>query len=237
MTTHPDALALLAAILADPADDLPRLAYADWCEEQGDDARAEFIRCQIALAASDRALANHGGPGDPFPPGYLIFSKRTAVARRERELLLTHWPEWVPRLSPDRSYEVILSDRWTYGGTPAVLFRRGFVAEAHCPLGIWLANGAEIAGRHPVTRVEATDRKPHVYQPSLLPAEKWHTWFRGEHPGDALASCCLPEDVWGMLARHPEYTAYGNWADFPSPATALDALSDALIAWAKSAGR
>jgi uncharacterized protein (TIGR02996 family) len=42
--------ALLAAILDSPDDDLPRLAYADWLEEQGELDRAGFIRMQIDLA-------------------------------------------------------------------------------------------------------------------------------------------------------------------------------------------
>ena len=42
-----DARALLAAIVADPADDTARLAYADCIEENGNSARAEFIRLQI----------------------------------------------------------------------------------------------------------------------------------------------------------------------------------------------
>src|SRR4029450_6355483 len=44
---------LLQAILADPDDDAVRLVYADWLEESGrtaeEQARAEFIRLQIAL--------------------------------------------------------------------------------------------------------------------------------------------------------------------------------------------
>lgn len=40
--------ALLAAILDDPADDLPRLALADWCEENGDMGRARFVRESMA---------------------------------------------------------------------------------------------------------------------------------------------------------------------------------------------
>jgi uncharacterized protein (TIGR02996 family) len=39
--------ALYEAILANPADDLPRLVYADWLEEHGDAERSEFIRAQI----------------------------------------------------------------------------------------------------------------------------------------------------------------------------------------------
>lgn len=39
---------ILAAILANPDDDLPRLAYADWCEENGNLVHAHFIRAQLA---------------------------------------------------------------------------------------------------------------------------------------------------------------------------------------------
>src|SRR6185369_6554512 len=39
--------ALLDAVLANPADDLPRLVYADALEEAGDGERAEFIRRQV----------------------------------------------------------------------------------------------------------------------------------------------------------------------------------------------
>ena len=45
-----DTMALLEAIRASPDDDAPRLVYADWLEEHGDQPRAEFIRVQCALA-------------------------------------------------------------------------------------------------------------------------------------------------------------------------------------------
>jgi uncharacterized protein (TIGR02996 family) len=45
--THEDAF--LQAILESPDDDTPRLIYADWLDEHGDPARAEFIRVQCRL--------------------------------------------------------------------------------------------------------------------------------------------------------------------------------------------
>jgi uncharacterized protein (TIGR02996 family) len=42
--------ALLAAICADPDDDAPRLVYADWLQEHGDEEQAEFIRESIKLS-------------------------------------------------------------------------------------------------------------------------------------------------------------------------------------------
>ena len=51
MTTTDDAF--LAAITADPADDGPRLVWADWLDasdDPADRARADLVRTQCALA-------------------------------------------------------------------------------------------------------------------------------------------------------------------------------------------
>lgn len=50
MTPSLERDALLAAVLANPDDDLPRLVFADWLDENGDPDEARFIRSQIALA-------------------------------------------------------------------------------------------------------------------------------------------------------------------------------------------
>lgn len=55
---------LRKAVLDDPDDDNPRLAYADWCGRQAEEptqARAEFIRTQIKIARTDREILNRGG--------------------------------------------------------------------------------------------------------------------------------------------------------------------------------
>lgn len=61
----------LAAINADLADDTPRLVFADWLQENGDEPRAQFIRLQCAAA--------RGGDG--------------AVAAEA--LRVAHWARWV----------------------------------------------------------------------------------------------------------------------------------------------
>ena len=84
-----DGDALFAAVLAEPDEDTPRLAYADWLDENGDPARAEFIRVQVALANT-----SEDDPG------------RDALAERERQLLSAHRATWAeallasPRLRP-----------------------------------------------------------------------------------------------------------------------------------------
>jgi uncharacterized protein (TIGR02996 family) len=54
-----DREALLLGIRTAPDDDLPRLAYADWLEENGDPDRAEYIRLQCRLAKLDSDEYDH----------------------------------------------------------------------------------------------------------------------------------------------------------------------------------
>lgn len=49
---------LVAAILAEPEDDALRLVYADWLEEHGEDAWAQFIRAGVAAADSHDMTLN-----------------------------------------------------------------------------------------------------------------------------------------------------------------------------------
>jgi uncharacterized protein (TIGR02996 family) len=70
--------AFLEAIRDDPDEDLHRLVYADWLDDQGDCDRAEFIRVQCALAT----LAED----DPT---------QAELEERERALLLAHEEEWL----------------------------------------------------------------------------------------------------------------------------------------------
>ena len=46
--------ALLSAIRETPDDDTPRLVFADWLQENGEEERAEFVRIQCQLASSKR---------------------------------------------------------------------------------------------------------------------------------------------------------------------------------------
>ena len=75
----------LAAIVARPADDEPRLVYADYLDETGqtrDAARAELVRVQIAL---------HRLPHED--------SRRPAIAERESELLESFRNSWAAPLA------------------------------------------------------------------------------------------------------------------------------------------
>src|SRR3982750_4314118 len=59
MTDHDP---LLAAIIADPDEDTPRLVFADWLDEHGEPERAEFIRVTIGGFRPNDLHATGGAP-------------------------------------------------------------------------------------------------------------------------------------------------------------------------------
>ncbi len=124
--------ALTAAVIASPADDLPRLVYADWCDENGQPERAEFIRVQCALARPD------GLPAD-----------RLADLRiREQTLLDVHGEAW---LAPLRGRGEPLFSPRTHGQ-----FHRGFVETVWMPAAEFLANADRLFERCPVRELRVT---------------------------------------------------------------------------------
>ena len=119
---------LLAAILRNPEDDLTRLIYADWLEEQGEEAYASFIRVQIYLARG------HGSAAE-----------RRQWERLQRELLGQYQEEWV---QPLRAILNVPAGEW--GGW---VFRRGFAEYFHLPAAVLLQHGAALAAQTPLRSI------------------------------------------------------------------------------------
>src|SRR5262245_546389 len=97
-----DRRALMAACIANPDEDTPRLALADWLQEHGDNhdqARAEFIRLQIQAAG--------------LPEGD---AARTAVEATAKTLEEQHRAVWLAALTA-----------LGWGDELRVPFRRGFL--------------------------------------------------------------------------------------------------------------
>jgi uncharacterized protein (TIGR02996 family) len=114
--------ALLRAIRDCPDDDTPRLVYADLVEEDGDAARGEFIRVQVALARTPET--------DPA---------RNALEDREHELLAENQARWLG-VPPD-------TDGLLYWR-----FARGFVEEVSATPNFMLNEGSDLCAANPVRR-------------------------------------------------------------------------------------
>jgi uncharacterized protein (TIGR02996 family) len=134
--------ALLAAIFAAPADDTPRLVYADWLEEHGEPEYAEFIRLQIACARQPNPV-----PRRPFE-------------RREREVWKKLKRKWRDLLAPPT---LVTKEQFRRG------FVSGS-AEGTCPIPAdrFLERSADLWPRLPLRDVELTPANGSVTFPAAL---------------------------------------------------------------------
>lgn len=136
--------AFLAAACASPDDDLPRLAYADYLDENGDGEQAKFIRWQM------------NSPSPAEPPVFLRLQPATlslnhggvrAGSMRLRDCLAhSPWQDQRLRLSgPARSVVVCNKSR-----TCGVVFHRGFVAAVWGSYVNFAPTVIRLLRRHPV---------------------------------------------------------------------------------------
>jgi uncharacterized protein (TIGR02996 family) len=225
-----DADALLAAVLAEPDDDGPRLVYADWLEEHGESARAEFVRTQLALTAyyHDMRFDPTGVCRGCRGTDRGRWCRECRLRRRERELLAAHRKRWLTEAAPPgvRCWQTGTEQGWALprhmgdGGEALVgvpvEFRRGFIEEVRCPLADWLAHGPAVVRRQPVTRVDVTDKSPFL-----------NGW--SEVRGAGALSWELPREVYRLLRGQ----SHGGTKRYESEAAARAALSAALISFAR----
>jgi uncharacterized protein (TIGR02996 family) len=196
---------LLREVLERPADDSPRLILADWLDERGDEARAEFIRVQCELSRGTPAWR--------------------ALRRRERELLggvgrrvldelrSTGWWPWT--LFP--------GDAGCPDG-PRVTFRRGFVDEVRLPCRQFLRQGvpAALFGSQPITRVELSDRAARESGPGAGP----QYYFCRVPPYCGAAGHDLPAALWDRLSGG---SSYGGQMIYRARGQAEEVLSAACV--------
>jgi uncharacterized protein (TIGR02996 family) len=143
----------IRAICASPDDDALRLVYADWLEEHGDPARADFIRLQCAVDATDA-----------FALG------RRALLRREWQAVRRHGERWN---RDDGLADVVAPDSlWHY--PPKTRFRRGFIDRAwFISPDAFLQAAPGLFTRAPVTGIS-------LGAPYTVTPEQW-AWFQNTY--------------------------------------------------------
>lgn len=156
----------LAYILEHPDDDTARLIYADHLEEQGEAARAEFIRLQVKIAADGieqhqcyqcycirRGLPHTNGPCKCSPEWKQM--RRIVLPADLKPIdLLAYFADWHP---VGQSYIV-------------GVFRRGFIDGVYCSVREWLIHSSEITATHPVSEVYFSPQRSDEAAPFALTA-------------------------------------------------------------------
>ena len=196
--------ALLRAVCADPADDTVRLAFADWCEENGEPDRAAFVLTQVELAKGPPAChCFMYGCDESFGDSEEVgcFKRWNRLRRRERELT-----------PGDRLYYA--TGPYDYVTVTPDCFRRGFVESVAVDGETWVRHGDGLLSAQPITVVRLTTL-PAVSHGSVgEPHRGRHCWFtaRRDKPvlwvpflqypdaGHPRAVAALLADYWPRVA-------------------------------------
>lgn len=153
MNATDERAAFLHAIRANPDDDTPRLVFADWLQEQGEERHACLIRSMCAHHR--REHRQHWGDyvrkhGEPL-----------LTPARARAMRLWLWDDLAIstlryRIT-DRTF--VISARWAESAPESprrVMVRRGMVDEVHWPMSDLLVFGDGVFAEHPVRKVRLT---------------------------------------------------------------------------------
>ncbi|MBX9623115.1 MAG: TIGR02996 domain-containing protein [Gemmataceae bacterium] len=127
--------AILAAVAANPSDDLPRLAYADWLDDHAADrpdpeaarVRAEFIRVQCEIKRHEHLSSPE-------------LQRYADLYRRQDALLTNHHRDLLGPLGDDL-------------GPHAAAFSRGFVTELRLDVDEFVRHADHIAALAPIPEV------------------------------------------------------------------------------------
>lgn len=158
----------LAYILEHPDDDTARLIYADHLEEQGESARAEFIRLQIRIA--NDGIEEHqcwqcyqrlrGGQHQNGPCRCSPEWRRMNSAWWEIKISSASTLGLVDTLRCLRGFNLRFSfgpdPQWLNSAersVPVACFHRGFIEIVQCPIRQWLDIADEVTAKHPIREV------------------------------------------------------------------------------------
>jgi uncharacterized protein (TIGR02996 family) len=151
-------LALWAAIRANPDDDTPRLVYADWLQENGEEDRAEFIRvqCQLAAIGSDRRKGR---------------KQRPSLEALEKKLLRSHGEKWLA------SFRKVLKGSDRFRSDDEWLAKLGFTRGFVSGLSSCLEAAARIAiagdALEPVNQIEVLECAARYEYERVLQIGRW----------------------------------------------------------------
>lgn len=234
-----DEQALLKAIIDDPDDDLPRLAYADWLEEH-----ARTWPCNFCGGSGLATL--HGPDRHDVECGECHKGTAHDGKRARATFIREQMGSPATSVVKSRGLDLVfgLDGGEIYGakvpeGCEVASWNRGFVESVKVTMPAWMIHGPEVMKHHPVTDVVITDKK------ARLNLDYGKSGWWAYNPDDDTKAPTqqgfghqddLPYVIWKQMLTDEQLEArrlgYGGWLTFP-PDQAMSVLSKACIRWAK----
>lgn len=200
--------ALRRAILEDPWDEAPRLIFADWLQENGNDAGAAFIRSPGWLA-----YARHK------PGRWRVWcGDRPDKINEPVGLALNPNARLVPLVMPlGIRRQLDLFTVW-----------RGFVQTVACSTAAFVLNAEALFAAHPLSGIKLIDRDCIIHNDG---GPSW-AWYPLENHSNN-ARWLVPRPIWRRLAGFIPRKGPGSPVRYLSAEAAHQALSDACVRYGR----
>lgn len=228
MTAQKEKASFLRAICEQPDENSVRLVYADWLDEHGEADRAAFIRSQCAGCPLTYNLQRY-------------VDKRFLWAADD----VGRWVyEAAGNVTPDHprfgSYswcEEKDGSVWTKTGHQTyptegvrLVYTRGFISRIELTREVFLKEGfaKQLFSSYPLTRVVLTDRAPER-------VAGLSTWYKGWGliNRDWPSPHHLGRELWELLPEWTVVPSYKKLKGYRSEQSALNALSQACVAFGR----
>lgn len=136
-----DEQTLIRSVCISPADDTPRLVFADWLDEHDQPERAEFIRLQCRIAEMITSKPCNKTAGPPIPnakwTGHLVEIDLDALyemTNRENYLIKSTGRHQLGRLPFAWRVCTATPNDEDYPNMRKIVFLRGFIELVHCSM-------------------------------------------------------------------------------------------------------
>lgn len=243
----PEEAGFLRAIKDKLSDDLPRLAYADWCDEHGKPNRAELIRVGIDL------YRRIHGPGDAVDKDGAVKAEKRKIgnwtaeerALGEREIRLAetvYGPNWYIETMYGWGNRKWLADEdWLDREMPQITVCRGFLTRGKLPVQLFGNWDEYPLFVEPFRAFKLVGPETKRFGLSDMWAWVWSTSSKfddlhesGTHWIPYPLACHIPEWHRSREPHHAPKVAAAQWYAFSSPSSAHECLRDAWASWVKS---
>ncbi len=205
----------LESICRDPADDTPRLIYADYLDDHGQSDRAVFIRSQVEYANLPAICQKTGEIREEEIRSPRFYTKRcrcqVCSLRRKAYYSARRWIVWewtadIRRvITPDEQAIRALIARPAEDFIPFISYswRRGFICSIRTSEKDWLAHGEKLIRLAPLEQVDLMDKTPVFY------GHGGHLfrWYEGDATGHGPFN--ISPSLWKMLGGRQKKTALG----------------------------
>lgn len=202
-----DRAALLQNVLRDPDDDVARLVFADWLEENGHSEMAKYIRNEVA--AKSRTY-------------FVRKMNKWAVDTQSSARSVTHMLSVETELLEEtRSKECLL----------VVGFSRGFISHVELTFEDFMRQFHWLYLFQPVVSVHFSDLEPYSVVERHLNSFRWFA-SGTDLPEGVPSNCILPKHLFYNLKSGTkyEYNYSDEWCwNFQSYQDAMDSLSQAAV--------